>query len=1435
MKRYAALVLEDGRAFVGQPFGADAVGEGELVFNTAMTGYQEVLTDPSYAGQMICMTYPLQGNYGVNDADAESEQPWVRAFVVRWQSDRPAGFRALDSLDGYLKRHRIPGIHGIDTRALTRHLRSRGALRAILSHEAEEPDPARLAVLADAARRVTPLAEQDLVAEVSRRRPLEWFEPLPPELRRRDGADAAGLTVAVVDYGVKANILRSLRSRGFRVVVLPHSAGWAEVAATGADGLLLSNGPGDPAVLDGPVELCRQAIGRIPLFGICLGHQVLGRAIGGTTSRLPFGHHGANHPVKDLETGLTHITSQNHEFQVDAGSLPAGDFFVSQLNLNDGSVEGLAHRTLPVFSVQYHPEGCPGPQDNQHLFDRFTEMVRSARTRGGAAGEGLSPAAAIGGPSPHYLKVRSVAGAAPAAKPRKVLIIGSGPIVIGQAAEFDYAGSQACKSLREEGVETVLVNSNPATIMTDDEVADRVYIEPLTLEALTAVIDRERPDAILPTLGGQTGLNLAVELAEAGVLERYGVRMLGTPLASIRMAEDRDAFKKLLEGIGEPVPESSVCTSPPEAEAFAARVGFPLIVRPAYTLGGTGGGIAANLVQLQRVVAGGLAASPIHQVLVERSLIGWKELEYEVMRDAADTCITVCNMENLDPMGVHTGDSVVVAPSQTLTDREYQMLRTSSLRIIRALAIEGGCNVQFALDPQSSQYYVIEVNPRVSRSSALASKATGYPIARVAARIAAGRRLEEIRNQVTGKTFAAFEPALDYCVVKIPRWPFDKFPNADRTLNTQMKSTGEVMAIERTFELAMAKALRSLEQKPPAASELEDPALIDVPNDRRLFALLQALQAGADPAELSRRSGIDRWFLERLGAVPGLRLPDRRPTYKLVDTCAAEFEAATPYFYSCFEEEDESRSAAGGETAVVVGSGPIRIGQGIEFDYCSVHAAWALREAGRSAVMVNSNPETVSTDFDTSDRLYFEPLDQRAVGDVIAAEGATGVVVQFGGQTAINLAEPLARAGAPILGSSVEAIDLAEDRRQFAAALTSIGVPQPVGDTATTVEAASRIAERVGYPVLVRPSFVLGGRAMEIVRDPRDLERYMTWALGANPRGEVLVDKYLQGIEVEVDAISDGATVVIPGVMQHVERAGVHSGDSYAVYPAPGIEPGEQADLIDYTIRIARHFQIRGLLNIQFVVHRGKVHVLEVNPRASRTVPFLSKVTGVPMVRLATRVMLGESLDQFGYPTGLVPAGPLVAVKAPVFSMAKLSAVDSYLGPEMKSTGEVMGIDRTLHKALEKAFLAAGLRVKPRARALLTIADPDKTEILPIVSRLVQLGCPILATAGTAATLRAAGFSPRVVAKIGEEGPTVLDVIEAGEVDLVINTMSHLTQQSGAGVIRDGFEIRRAAVERRIPCLTSLDTAAALLESAVQAGEALTVRTVAEWRAGVPG
>ncbi|MHB8488413.1 MAG: carbamoyl-phosphate synthase large subunit [Candidatus Dormibacteria bacterium] len=1084
-----------------------------------------------------------------------------------------------------------------------------------------------------------------------------------------------------------------------------------------------------------------------------------------------------------------------------------------------------------------------------------------------------------------------------AEKPRCVLVIGSGPVIIGQAAEFDYAGTQACRALREEGIRVVLVNSNPATIMTDDSSADAVYVEPLTVEVIERIIITERPDGLLATLGGQTGLNLAVALDDAGVLERHNVRVLGTGLRAIRTAEDRERFKELLTSIGEPAPESATVSSLAEARALRDHMGLPLVVRPAFTLGGTGGGLCETEERYTDTVLAGLAASPISQVLVERSVAGWREIEYEVIRDAAGTCITVCNMENLDPMGVHTGDSMVVAPAQTLTDREHQQLRSAALRIINALEIQGGCNVQFALAPESHEYHVIEVNPRVSRSSALASKATGYPIARVAAKIAAGRRLDQILNAVTGKTCAAFEPALDYCVVKIPRWPFDKFPEADRRLGTQMKSTGEVMAIERSFEAAFSKALRSLEQPPPDPAALHEPVLIDVANDRRAAALLEALRGGATPEDLTRRSGIAAWFLRRLGAIvaceerlrwngiddDALRaakragLTDARiaaltavsaehvrarrrdaglhPVFKCVDTCAAEFEAATPYYYSTYETEDEgpAATAPAPNTVVVLGSGPIRIGQGIEFDYCSVHAAMALRAQGVDAVMVNSNPETVSTDFDCSTRLYFEPLDEEAVTAIIHEEQASGVVVQFGGQTAINLAEPLAGAGVTILGSSIASIDLAEDRRAFEGLMRALSIAQPQGAATTDLDEALAIADDIGFPVLVRPSYVLGGRAMEIVHSRSQLQRYLEAAMAALPaeggrrRGTVLIDRYLFGTEVDVDAISDGDTVVIPGLMEHVERAGVHSGDSMAAYPARILSDDVRSLIVDATVRITRALDVRGLCNIQFAVHRGVPHVLEVNPRASRTVPFLSKVTGVPMVELATRVMRGARLADLGWTTGLVPARPLVAVKAPVFSTVKLIDVDTALGPEMKSTGEVMGIDTDLGAALEKAFVAALGDVPTTGGALCSVADVDKGEALPIIAQLSSLGFTIYATAGTAAALASAGISAVSVGKIGHGRPNVIDVIEDGRVSIVINTVSNFStdeldfRADGGAVaavgrtVKDGYRIRLAAEQRRIPCCTSLDTAAALVDAIGRhtSGKSVRVATVREYRDGV--
>jgi carbamoyl-phosphate synthase large subunit len=1063
---------------------------------------------------------------------------------------------------------------------------------------------------------------------------------------------------------------------------------------------------------------------------------------------------------------------------------------------------------------------------------------------------------------------------------KSVLVLGSGPIVIGQAAEFDYAGTQACTALREEGIRTILINSNPATIMTDEDVADAVYIEPLTPEVVRRVIQRERPDGLLPSLGGQTGLNLAVQVAEQGILERYGVKLLGTQLESIKAAEDRKLFKELLESIDEPTIQGQIVTSIPEAREFANTVSYPLVIRPAFTLGGTGGGIANNALELDAIVTSGLGASPIHQVLVERSLQGWKEIEYEVMRDGNDTCITICNMENIDPMGVHTGDSIVVAPSQTLSDKEYQMLRTSAIKIIRALKIEGGCNIQYTLNPDSFEYAVIEVNPRVSRSSALASKATGYPIARMAAKIAIGKRLDEMVNKVTGKTTAAFEPALDYCVVKIPRWPFDKFTKADRTIGTQMKATGEVMAIDRSFEGALMKAVRSLEtnandlgweDKRWISLEQIEP-LIRRPNDVRLWAVAAALRRGVCVDDIHSWSKIDRWFLDKLahlidlekqiadgpltddllweckrsgfsddqiGRLAGTSAADIRgrresvgmnPVYKMVDTCAGEFASNTPYFYSTYEEEDEALPA-GGKSAVVVGSGPIRIGQGIEFDYCSVQAAKALQDAGYHSIMINSNPETVSTDFDASDRLYFEPLDVESVHEVLKHEGMAGdgmppVIVQFGGQTAINLAEPLSDRGVTIVGSSQDTIDLAEDRERFEAFLRGLGIPQPNGAAVSTLADATDVANRIGYPVLVRPSYVLGGRAMEVVYNEEQLARYIRNATTMTPDHPVLVDKYLLGKEVEVDAICDGEDVLIPGVMEHIERAGVHSGDSFAVYPGIRLYPAEIDTIVEYTTRIALAIGARGLINIQYVIHSGRLYVLEVNPRSSRTVPFLSKVTGVPMVKLATNIMLGTSLREQGYEGGLWPRQPLVAVKAPVFSMAKLQGVEVHLGPEMKSTGEVMGLDLSFEPAFYKALLSSGLAIKPKGSILISLADEDKADSLGVVQELVKQGYKLYATEGTAAWIQRAGMPVQLVTKrIGKGKPDVLDVILDAVVDGVINTPGPADKE-----VLDGLQIRRAAVERGIPCITSIDTARAMVTAMSQANAAYSVQPLGEYR-----
>ncbi|MCH5584772.1 carbamoyl-phosphate synthase large subunit [Shimazuella sp. AN120528] len=1039
---------------------------------------------------------------------------------------------------------------------------------------------------------------------------------------------------------------------------------------------------------------------------------------------------------------------------------------------------------------------------------------------------------------------------------KKILVIGSGPIVIGQAAEFDYAGTQACQALKEEGMEVILVNSNPATIMTDTNMADKVYIEPLTVDFLTQVIRKERPDGLLPTLGGQTGLNLAVKLAEAGVLEREGVRLLGTELRAITCAEDRDQFRALMHELNEPVPSSDIVHTADEAVAFANKNGYPVIVRPAYTLGGTGGGIVNNEEELREIVENGLRLSPITQCLIEQSIAGFKEIEYEVMRDANDNAIVVCNMENFDPVGVHTGDSIVFAPSQTLSDKEYHMLRSSALKMIRALDIRGGCNVQFALDPDSFQYYVIEVNPRVSRSSALASKATGYPIARIAAKIAMGYTLDELINPVTGQTYACFEPALDYVVSKIPRWPFDKFSSANRRLGTQMKATGEVMAIGRNLEESLLKAVRSLEigadylylaeTAEMTREELEN-RLVRV-DDERLFLLGEWFRRGYTVEDAHMLTKIDRFFLVKLERIiklerelrdtseltrdllltakrmgftdrtiarltgnKGKAIAKKRkelgitPVYKIVDTCAAEFSASTPYYYSTYEQEDEVEKGDK-KTVLVLGSGPIRIGQGVEFDYATVHAIWAIREAGYEAVIINNNPETVSTDFNTSDRLYFEPLFKEDVMNVIERENPIGVIVQFGGQTALNLARDLREEGIPILGTSLEEIDRAEDRKKFEKLLSDENIAQPPGAAITSIEAAVQTATDLGYPVLVRPSYVLGGRAMQIVYNEAELRDYMVEAVKVNPEHPVLIDRYLLGKELEVDAICDGEQVVIPGIMEHIERAGVHSGDSIAVYPPQSITGEQKQRLVEITTSIAKALNTKGLINIQFVLFKDQMYVLEVNPRASRTVPFLSKVTGIPMAQVATRIMLGESLADQGYTGGLWPETPEVAVKVPVFSFAKLRRVDIMLGPEMKSTGEVMGRDRDYARAVYKGLIAAGISLPRFGTVVATIGDKEKEEVIPLMERFIQLGYRVVSTAGTADVLEKAGIPVQRVNKLKDGSPHILDMIRKGEADLVVNTWTR-----GKTPERDGFLIRREAVEHGVACLTSLDTVEALL------------------------
>lgn len=1041
---------------------------------------------------------------------------------------------------------------------------------------------------------------------------------------------------------------------------------------------------------------------------------------------------------------------------------------------------------------------------------------------------------------------------------KKVLVIGSGPIVIGQAAEFDYAGTQACRSLKEEGVEVVLVNSNPATIMTDRDIADKVYIEPLTVKVLEQLIREEKPDSVLPTLGGQAALNLAMELDESGFLAKEKVRLIGTTSQTIKKAEDRLEFKTTMEKIGEPCAASMVVENVQDGVAFAKTIGYPVVLRPAYTLGGSGGGIAGNQGELEDILANGLRLSRVGQVLVERCIAGWKEIEYEVMRDVNGNCITVCNMENIDPVGVHTGDSIVVAPSQTLGDKEYQMLRSSALNIINELQITGGCNVQYALHPTSFEYCVIEVNPRVSRSSALASKATGYPIAKVAAKIALGYTLDEIKNAITGKTYASFEPALDYCVVKIPRLPFDKFITAKRTLTTQMKATGEVMSICTNFEGALMKALRSLEQHVDSLLSYDFSGLnqqelkkrLKIVDDQRIFVIAEALRKGLDYNTIHEITMVDHWFIDKLailvemeqalqtgpltiellkeakriefpdcviGKLTGMSEDEVKTmrydngiiaAFKMVDTCAAEFASSTPYYYSCYGSENEVAQTTPEKKVLVLGSGPIRIGQGIEFDYCSVHCTWAFRKEGYETIIINNNPETVSTDFDIADKLYFEPLTPEDVESIVKLEKPDGAVVQFGGQTAIKLTDSLMKMGVPILGTSAENVDAAEDRELFDQILEECQIPRPAGETVYTAEEAKAVAAKLGYPVLVRPSYVLGGQGMQIAITDEEIDEFIEIINRITQEHPILVDKYLVGKEIEVDAVCDGTDILIPGIMEHIERAGVHSGDSISVYPSQSISEAVKQTIAEYTKRLAKSLHVIGLINIQFIVCQEEVYVIEVNPRSSRTVPYISKVTGIPIVDLATQAIIGKSIRELGYEPGLQKESEYIAIKMPVFSFEKIRGAEISLGPEMKSTGECLGIAKTFHESLYKAFLGAGIDLPKHKQMIITVKDADKGEAIDIARRFEKIGYTIYATRSTAATLKEAGINVRKVNKIQQESPTVMDLLLGHKIDLVIDTPTQGRDKS-----RDGFLIRRTAIETGVNCLTSLDTARALITS----------------------
>jgi len=1445
----AALLLETGELLWGVGVGAEGVSVGELCFNTALTGYQEVMTDPSYAEQIITFTTPHIGNVGVNSLDHEHPSPTCKGVIFRERPSAASSYRAERDLEAWMRETGLIGIAELDTRALTHRLRS-GALKAAIIHAPKPEDG--LSEAQAALEAWGGLKGAELSLSVCDQKSGLWQGGLwrAPELA--DQGETAELSrderplVLVIDFGVKDNILRCLEAVGCQVQVCSPRSSAEELLALKPRGVCLSNGPGDPAatlryaqpLLEGLLK-----VESLPIFGICLGHQLLGLTLGARTEKMKQGHRGANHPILNLQTGRVEITSQNHGFVVT--ELPEG-VEETHRSLFDGTIAGLRLTGRPVSSVQYHPEASPGPHDSRYLFEDFMRVVR---------GEELQ--------EPAVNRPRAESKTA-----QKILIIGAGPIVIGQACEFDYSGAQACKALREAGYEVVLVNSNPATIMTDPGLADRTYIEPLTVEYLKEIIRIERPDLLLPTMGGQTALNLSLELEQQGILERWGVTMIGARAEAIETAEDRQLFREAMDEIGLSSPRSRLVSSVAEALLSLDVTGLPAIIRPSFTLGGSGGGIANSREELIEIVERGLRLSPVGQVLIEESLLGWKEYEVEVVRDGSDNSIIICSIENIDPMGIHTGDSITVAPALTLTDKEYQRLRDGALACLRRVGVEtGGSNVQFAVNPRDGRAVVIEMNPRVSRSSALASKATGFPIAKVAAKLAIGGALSEIDNEITRTTPASFEPSIDYVVIKIPRFTFEKFSADIPELNTSMKSVGEVMSIGRSFQAALHKALRGLEV---GLSGLDEQALSSEPSEAlaqleerrpmRLLLAAQALRQGLSVEEISAASGFDPWYLWQLSALveAELRLKaqpalledrdelfaykrqgfsDQRlaeltgraelevralrveagvfPVYKRVDTCAAEFEAHANYLYSAYESGPVSCEAAPSDRkkVIILGGGPNRIGQGIEFDYCCVHAAYAIREAGYEAIMVNCNPETVSTDYDTADRLYFEPLSAEDVIEIARVEASRGellgVIVQLGGQTPLNLAEALSEAGIPILGTPLDVIDRAEDRGRFQELVELLNLRQPLSAVAHSAEEALTVARRVGYPVLLRPSYVLGGRAMRIVSSDGELRAYMSEASAVTKNG-VLVDQYLQGaIELDVDALCDGEEVYVAGVMEHIEEAGVHSGDSACSLPPHSLGARDIAEVKRQAEALALELGVVGLMNIQFAFARGELYLIEVNPRASRTVPFVAKATGVEVAKAATRLMLGERLRD-------LKLKPLehgfVAVKEAVFPFGRFPLSDMTLGPEMRSTGEVMGWDRSFALAFAKAQQAAGMTLPKAGVVMFSIAEEaERGAYCELAEAIAALGFEIAATQATELTWRAQGIGCEV--RVYED-EAAIKATRAGELHALVSV---------AGVGEAALSpLRRAALAMGLPYFTRLTN----VRSFVRALRALHVRDV---------